>query len=32
MAALTSLEHLLSVLSLPFWIVLLQSLLLRAGS
>jgi malonate transporter len=32
MAALTSLEHLLSVLTLPCWILLLQSLVLRAGS
>ena len=32
MAALTSLEHLLSALTLPCWILLLQSLVLRAGS
>ena len=32
MAALTSLEHLLSVLTLPCWILLLQSLVSRAGS
>ena len=32
MAALTSLEHLLSAFTLPCWILLLQSLVLRAGS
>ena len=31
MAALTSLEHLLSVATLPCWILLLQSLVLRRG-
>ena len=31
MAALTSLEHLLSALTLPCWILLLQAMVLRAG-